>query len=218
MMKDNNYLNNLLKDPDQFMKNISPNEANEYEKFLKIFNKIDELIVKKESINIAIEGNSGAGKSTLAKFINSIYKGNLFHMDDFFLRPEQKIEERLKEVGGNIDYERFKYEIINGLESNSEFNYQTYNCKTLKLDQVHTVEPNVLNIVEGVYSMHPRFIDIYDYKIFLEIEEKIQIERILNRSGEFMLKRFINEWIPMENEYFKEMNIRDKSDIILKLP
>ena len=217
-MKDNNYLNDLLKNPNEFMKNISPDEVNEYEKLLEMFNKIDELIRKKETTNIAIDGNSGAGKSTLAEFISSIYKGNLFHMDDFFLRHEQKTEERLKEVGGNIDYERFNIEVINGLKSNSQFNYQTYNCQTLKLGQVHTVKPKVLNIVEGVYSMHPRFIDIYDYKIFLEIEEKNQIERILNRSGEFMLKRFINEWIPMENKYFKEINIRDKSDIILKLP
>lgn len=217
-MNDNNYLNNLLKNPKEFLKSISPNEVNEYEKLLVMFNKINELIEKKKPVNIAIDGNSGAGKSTLAKLINSIYDCNLFHMDDYFLRPEQKTENRLIEVGGNIDYERFNMEVINGLKSNSEFSHQVYNCKTLQLDEVHTVKPKILNIIEGVYSMHPIFIDIYDLKIFLEIDEKSQVERILKRNGELMLKRFISEWIPMENEYFKKMNIRDKSDIILRLP
>lgn len=217
-MKDNNHLSNLIKNPKDFFKNISPDEVNEYHNLLKLFNNIDELISQSNPVFIAIEGNSGGGKSTLAKLINSIYDCNLFHMDDYFLRPEQKTENRLIEVGGNIDYERFNMEVINGLKSNSEFTYQVYNCKTLKLDEVHTVEPKILNIIEGVYSMHPTFVDIYDLKIFLDIDGKTQIERILNRSGEFMLNRFINQWIPMENGYFNKMNIRDKCDIILRLP
>ena len=48
---------------------------------------------------VAIDGNSGAGKSTLAALIADVYDCNLFHMDDFFLRPEQRTEERLKETG-----------------------------------------------------------------------------------------------------------------------
>ena len=36
---------------------------------------------------------------------------NLFHMDDFFLRMEQRTPDRMKETGGNVDYERF-YETV----------------------------------------------------------------------------------------------------------
>lgn len=191
---------------------------NNLTKLSAMFNKIDELIEKQDSVNIAIEGNSGAGKSTIAKLIKSKYDSNLFHMDDFFLRPEQKTEVRLNEVGGNIDYERFNMEVVNGLKSSLEFEYQIYNCQSLKLDETRRIRPKVLNIIEGVYSMHPLFIDIYDLKIFLEIDEKTQVERILKRNGDFMLGRFINEWIPMENQYFIEMDIKNKCNIILRLP
>jgi len=78
--------------------------------------------------------------------------------------------------------------------------------------------PKKLNIIEGVYSMHPNFIDIYDLKIFLDVDEKTQLERIANRSGKALLARFIKEWIPKENEYFQELKIKEKSDIILRLP
>ena len=37
-----------------------------------------------------------------------------------------------------------------------------------------------------------------------------QIERIRVRNGEYMLGRFINEWIPMENRYFDYFGIKNK--------
>lgn len=218
MMKDYSYLSKFLNNPKEFIKDGASAEIDDYSKLLAVFQKIDKLLSKSDFVCIAIEGNSGAGKSTLAKFINSMYHSNLFHMDDYFLRRSQKTKARLNEVGGNIDYERFHREVIHGLKSNAEFSYQSYNCQTLQLDEIRTVKPKELNIIEGVYSMHPRFIDLYDLKIFLEIDEKTQMERILKRNGEFMLNRFIDEWIPMENEYFKKMNIKDQSDIILRLP
>lgn len=191
-------------------------EDNKY--IADIFNRIDYLMDRNQAVNIAIEGNSGAGKSTLAKYIHSKYPSNLIHMDDFFLRPEQKSEERLSEVGGNIDYERFASEVISGLKSKVEFDYQVYNCQILKLDRVLKVQPRLVNIVEGVYSMHPLFVDIFDFKIFLEVDEETQIQRILKRNGESMLNRFVNEWIPMENRYFQEFDIKNKCDLVLRLP
>lgn len=185
---------------------------------LIVFNKIDELIQNPTPVYLAIEGRSGAGKTSLAKIIGSRYDCNIFHMDDFFLRPGQKTLERLAEVGGNIDYERFTQEVIQGLKSNAEFKYQWYSCRTLKLEKAQLVKPKKLNIIEGVYSMHPNFKDIYDLKIFLDVDEKTQLERIANRSGKALLARFIKEWIPKENEYFQELKIKEKSDIILRLP
>lgn len=192
-------------------------EKEDYISFVDIFIKIDTLLRSKESISVAIDGNSGSGKSTLAKLINSIYNCNVFHMDDFFLTPELRTEERLLEVGGNVDYVRLYKEVILGIKSNEKFGFQKYNCKKLKLDEMVYIRPNALNIIEGSYSMHPTLIDSYDLKIFLHMDEQDQIERILKRNGPLMLERFINEWIPKENEYFKKMNIKDKADLVFKV-
>lgn len=179
-----------------------------------IFAKIDELLNTNDTINIAIDGNSGAGKSTLANLIREKYNCNIFHLDDFFLTPDLKTKERLNEVGGNVDYVRFYNEVISGLRTKKEFNYQKYNCKKLELDEIIDVKPKRLNIIEGSYSMHSTLIENYDLKIFLHISEHDQIERILKRNGPFMLQRFINEWIPKENIYIEKMNIRDKADLV----
>jgi len=188
----------------------------EYMYYFKIFQKIDSLMKSKDSIQVAIDGNSCAGKSTLAALISNVYDCNVFHMDDFFLRPELKTKERLKEVGGNIDYIRFQEEVVCGLLSNYEFEYQTFNCKKLSLDRCISVIPKKLNIIEGVYSMHPVLFGNYNLKIFLYIDKKEQMVRILKRNGANMLKKFLSQWIPLENEYFEKMKIKEKSDLIYK--
>lgn len=189
----------------------------EYRDFFEVFCKIDSLVKSKDRVNVAIDGNCGAGKTTLASLIGNIYDCNIFHMDDFFLTPELKTEERLKEVGGNVDYVRFKQEVIGGLNSGCEFQYRKYDCKNMTFTQPISVTPKKLNIIEGSYSMHPTLINNYDLKVFLHIDEEGQISRILKRNGAAMLKRFINEWIPMENRYFEGLNIKDKSDLVFEI-
>jgi len=186
----------------------------EYCDFFEVFCKIDALLKSKDTVNVAIDGNSGAGKSTLASLISNVYDCNIFHMDHFFLRPELKTKERLKEVGGNVDYDRFWQEVIAGLQSGREFQYRIYDCTQMTLGQSIMVIPKKLNIIEGSYSMHPTLLYNYDLKIFLQIDEKEQSHRILKRNGAFMQKRFLNEWIPLENQYFNEMRIQEKSDLI----
>lgn len=183
----------------------------------KILHRIDSLLKANSIVIVAIDGKSGSGKTTLAEEIGKLYDANIFHMDDFFLRPELKTEERLKEIGGNVDYIRFKEEVINGLLSRSDFKYQVYDCKKMALTDYIYVKPKKLNIIEGSYSMHPTLIDNYHLKVFLDIDDETQRKRILKRNGEIAYKRFINEWIPKENQYFEEMKIREKCDFIISL-
>jgi len=187
-----------------------------YRDFFEVFCRIDSLMESKDRVNIAIDGNSGAGKSTLAALIGNVYGCGIFHMDDFFLTPELKTEERLKEAGGNVDYVRFRQEVIDGINSGREFQYRAYDCRQMILGQPVLVTPRKLNIIEGSYSMHPTLIDNYDLKIFLHVDEMEQNARILQRNGVDMLKRFLFEWIPLENSYFKEYNIEGQSDLVIR--
>lgn len=180
----------------------------------EIYRSIDDLLLQKENVIVAIDGNSAAGKSTLAHLISCTFDCNIIHMDDFFLRPEQRTLERLKEIGGNVDYERFEEEVVTGIHSRKSFNYRPYDCKRMKLKEEVYVEPKKLNVIEGVYSMHPSLTQDYDLKIFLQVKNEEQKKRILKRNGELMYKRYLEEWIPKENSYFLEFNIKEKCDIM----
>lgn len=176
--------------------------------------KIDILLQEKDHLVIAIDGKCTSGKTTLAAQLARIYPCNVFHMDDFFLRPEQRTPERYGQIGGNVDYERFYEEVLIPLQSRKAFAYRPFDCGTLSLGDPVQVHPARLNIVEGSYSHHPYFRDPYDLKILLTVEEAVQRQRILQRPG-FLQKRFFDEWIPLENRYFDGFQIQAQADIVL---
>ena len=84
--------------------------------FLPLFSEIDRRLAK-EKLTVVIEGSSASGKTTLAEMLREIYGCTVFHMDDFFLRPEQRTSDRYAQIGGNVDYERFLYEVLIPLNS-----------------------------------------------------------------------------------------------------
>lgn len=187
-----------------------------YTRYYPVFLQIDRAMAAAgdRPVVVAIDGMCGSGKSTLGRILEEVYDCNLFHMDDFFLRPEQRTPERLAEPGGNVDYERFKEEILDHLASTDGFSYQVYNCGIQALDGFVKVPYKQLNIIEGSYSHHPYFGDSYDLKFFCKISREEQVSRIMKRNGPEMLERFKSTWIPMENRYFEIFQIEDDSIVI----
>ena len=169
---------------------------------------INRLLAQKDRVIIAIDGKCTSGKTTLAQRLTEVYDCNLFHMDDFFLRPEQRTPQRYAEAGGNVDYERFLEEVLLPLQSGKAFSYRPFDCKTFTLSAAVTVTPKKLTIIEGTYSCHPYFGQPYDLKIFLTVTPETQRERILQRPA-FLHKAFFESWIPMEHAYFEAYAIQD---------
>lgn len=163
----------------------------------------------KEAILIAIDGKCASGKTTLGYYLKDIYDCNLFHLDDFFLQGYQRTEERLAQIGGNVDYERFQSEVMGPVLSGTDVIYRPYSCMEGKIIEEILIKKHRLNIMEGSYSLHPYFKDPYDVKIFMNIDENDQVDNIRKRNGEEKLQRFITEWIPKENRYFETFHIED---------
>lgn len=186
----------------------------EYVVYGRVFDEISRLLKREGTrpLLVAIDGKSGSGKSTLGALIKEAYGCSLFHMDDFFLQPHQRTEKRFAEIGGNVDYERFYDEVLIHVLAGESFSYKRYDCCTRQMTETIEVSASRLNIIEGVYSQHPYFGEIYDLKYFLTVSDEEQRERILKRNGEFMLERFLKEWIPLENAYFEKYGI-DKTII-----
>ena len=146
--------------------------------------RIKKFLSHKNTCVIAIDGMSASGKTTLGHELHNLFPNScLFHMDDYSLQPHQRTPERSFEIGGNVDYERFRTEIINNLQNPNGFTYHIYDCKTQRLgDSLHCpMKPLV--IVEGAYSTHPYFGDVYDLRLFCEISDLEQKDRIIKRNG-----------------------------------
>lgn len=182
------------------------------ENFQRIEDFIEEKLNNDAYAIICIDGSCGSGKSTYAKYLEEKYPIDLIQMDDFFLPFELKTEARLATEGGNIHHERFSEEIVPILFSTEEKSYQSYNCKTRTYEKKY-LKGHKVKVIEGVYSSHPIFGDIYDYKISLSIDSLLQKERIISRNGLEMWGKFEAQWIPLEEYYFNFFNTFKTSDL-----
>ncbi|MBE6685794.1 MAG: hypothetical protein E7591_01010 [Ruminococcaceae bacterium] len=171
-------------------------------------------IEKREECIVAIDGKAASGKSTLGKLLSQIYSADLIHMDDYFLPPERKTKERLSEAGGNVDYERFACELLVPLVNEGRYISRPYRCHGGYYEQPKEKKRSKITVIEGSYSLHPELYRHYDIKIFIDLDPRMQSERIKKRDPE-MYERFISEWIPLENRYFEETNIEKRCDIKL---
>jgi uridine kinase len=179
-----------------------------------LMERIEFMLREKGHVICAIDGPCASGKTTLGKMLQSEYGGNLFSMDDFFLQPHQRTDKRLAEPGGNVDYERFKKEVLTPLIKRESFSYRPFDCARMEMGQEINISAHPFNIIEGSYSLHPSFTGMYDIKVFLDITPEEQMKRLSQRSPK-LLDRFINEWIPLENVYFKAFGIKRMCEIVL---
>lgn len=64
-----------------------------------VIERIERVYTERERVFVAIDGPCTSGKTTLATVLQRRFGGNVLHMDDFFLRPEQRTPERFAEPG-----------------------------------------------------------------------------------------------------------------------
>lgn len=165
---------------------------------------LQQHIQKNGRAVLVIDGDCAAGKTTLAAQIAARLSCNRFHMDDFFLPPALRTEARLHEAGGNVHYERFEKQVLNPLLQTIPFSYGAYSCADHFTREI-SVTPKSVAVIEGSYALHPRFLKAYRAMnavlVFMRVPAEEQLRRIQSRNGEAMLRRFREEWIPMEKKY-----------------
>ena len=164
---------------------------------------------------IAIDGRAASGKSTLAEQLSKLLGADVIHMDDFFLPPELRSEERLAEPGGNVHYERFCEEVLPYLNSPELFSYRIFDCSRMDYNGESTVRNTPIRIVEGSYSHHPKFGKYADLFVFSDVDAVEQMRRIRLRNGEEKAQMFAKKWIPMEERYFATFEIKTHADTVV---
>lgn len=183
------------------------------EKFVKkIISAASEI--KRDCVLIAIDGRCGAGKSTFAEKLAAETGAPVIHMDDFFLRPEQRTPERLAEPGGNADRERFLEEVLIPLRNTGKCRYRPYDCSIGGFADAVEIPESRVCVIEGSYSCHPELWNMYDLHVFLNASPEEQIRRITLREGTEKAEMFRSRWIPMEEKYFAAFGIAERCEFL----
>ena len=178
----------------------------------EIANNIARIITESGSRLIAIDGRCASGKTALSAELQNRLDCNVIHMDHFFLRPEQRIPERLNTPGENVDHERFLAEVLTPIKNRTTAVYRPFDCKTMSFGKDIELDTEKITIIEGSYSCHNFLYDYYDLHIFLDVPAEEQMKRIKLRNGDEKAEIFKSKWIPLEESYFNTFGISEKCE------
>ena len=77
--------------------------------------------------------------------------------------------------------------------------------------------------MEGFFLLRPELVDYWDLKIFLDVDFKITLQRIIKRSAEHneiisiekIIEKFNKRYMPGQQLYFEHANSKAHADIII---
>jgi len=185
--------------------------------YFQALRAIEQAMGEGATVIAAVDGRCAAGKTAFAGRLRELYGPEcaVFHMDDYFLPLDKRTPERLAAPGGNVDYERCACELLEPLSKGESLSLRSYDCASDTLSQAVEAHGKRLNVIEGSYALHPALAGYSQVHIFLTCSRRRQRQRLERREDEASLERFLKEWIPLEEVYFRKLHIRDQCDAVV---
>lgn len=163
---------------------------------------------------IALDGRCGSGKTTLAVQLAEQFPGSaVFHTDDYYLPPAQRIRNWAETPCANMDLTRLREEVLVPAQAGAAVHCRAYSCREGAYLPEQCVPPAPLYILEGSYSHHPILAGFYDLKVFVTCSKEEQARRLQAREGE-RYENFVRRWIPLEEAYFAQCRIEALADLL----
>ncbi len=145
---------------------------------------------------IAISGESAAGKTTFINTLKRILKSATFiDADNYFNDLSQEIQQagsfaNLVEQGFESDaptsFQLKQLEQdLRTLKSNKSVWIPLYDMKTGKsFSDAQFIQPSTFIFVAGICTLYRPVSDLFDFKIYLQADEKLRFERYMKRATE----------------------------------
>jgi uridine kinase len=158
---------------------------------------------------LAIDGPAGSGKSTLAgevaRAFASTYEIEVIHLDELYNGWDKALSD---ELFRKLD------QLISAQRAGKATDLAIYDWSTGSFSGSREVKAAQLLIIEGVGSSNQLLQKSLTTSIWLDIDQRIGLVRVLGRDGEEIRDEMI-KWQRMEIEYFARDLTRERADFIL---
>ncbi|MGO1245382.1 MAG: uridine kinase family protein [Sphingobacterium sp.] len=177
---------------------------------------------------IGIAGSSGSGKTFfLKRFLNHFLQDQvtLISQDDYYIPANTKTREENRlynfDVPTAINRTSFYHDINELFSGRTVYREEyTFNNPDIKPKMLE-IKPAPILIVEGLFIFHYQEVnDLLDYRIFLDANESVALERRLRRDliergydHDDVMYKWINHVIPSYNTYL--LPYKDTCDLVI---
>ncbi len=160
----------------------------------------------KRSASVGIAGETASGKSTITLDIIDTIElfAGVFHInsvitrvntDDYYYDRSEMVKKAggIAEFAKNYDFDvpealelDLMYKHINELMSGNSVMLPKYDMSgtTIRWDNHTLAKPSKIIISEGLYTLTNKIKDVFDFKIYVDIDSNIQKERFFLRAAE----------------------------------
>ena len=144
-------------------------------------------------ILIGIDGGGGSGKSTLAKNLAATLEdASLIHLDDFADWSDDS----------NWQLSTFIERALKPLFAGITSKHRRYDWPTDTLGELFEIPSAGVAIIEGVTAMRMELREYWRISIWVDCPRELRLERGVERDGEAIRAKWVDEWMPGEDQYF----------------
>lgn len=177
---------------------------------------------------IGIAGSSGSGKTFFLKsFLHHFEESavTLISQDDYYIPANTKTQEENRlynfDLPTSINRESFYHDIKQLFDGHTIFKEEYTFNNPLLTPKTLEIKPAPILIVEGLFIFHYEEVNqLLDYKIFIDAEEKIALDRRLKRDliergydHDDVMYKWINHVVPSYQEYL--LPYKDQCDLVI---
>jgi uridine kinase len=168
---------------------------------------------------ISVSGGSGSGKSYFSNDLSKIINAKVIKLDDYII-PQKITKKSNWDLPECWDLDMIRENLEKYLKGKS-FRKPIYNFKRGTNHKSENIFPGKPLILDGLYSLYDPIVDLADYKIFVDVDEKERLNRVLkrdiiergNKTEEKILKRWNETIQPTYLEFVEPQKY--KADIVL---
>ncbi len=174
---------------------------------------------------VGVSGLGASGKSTLAEQLHREIAGScLVEVDDFYRTEKDRAGEHRSEaiISNKFNWDHLDSRVFGALAGKRDIHYQRCRREIGVEDTwvFHPVEKVI--ILEGIYLFQNKFIDKFDFRIWVETPHDVRLRRgiardELTRDGDREVARISWEtiWMPQDQRYFDHERPDLRADAII---
>lgn len=178
---------------------------------------------KNRPILVGVSGLGASGKSTLAEWLHKEITGSsLLEVDDFYKTAAERAGENVSTdvISNKFDWEYLDQKVFTAIKRKQDIHYQRCRREIGVYDQWQFHSADKVVFVEGIYAFQDRFVEKYDYRIWVETPYDVRLRRgvardELTRDGEASRIAWETIWLPQDQRYFNHDRPDLRADAII---